>query len=74
MKPGGRLVYAACTLTRAETEGVAAEFERVFPDFERLPIRHPYASGEAGDSRVWLWPQETGGSGMFIAAWRRRLG
>ena len=70
LKPGGRLVYAVCTLTRAETEGVVAEFERKFPQFSTLPIRHPYAPGESGQSRVWLWPQETGGSGMFIAAWR----
>ena len=72
VKPGGRLLYAACTLTRAETEGVAAEFERSFPDFEPFPVRNPYASDEAGAVRVWLWPQETDGSGMFIAAWRRQ--
>ena len=72
LKPGGRLIYAVCTLTQAETEGVAAEFERTFPDFEPHSVRNPHASGTAGQSRVWLWPQETGGSGMFIAAWRRR--
>jgi 16S rRNA (cytosine967-C5)-methyltransferase len=71
LKPGGRLIYAVCTLTRAETEGVAAEFERSFPDFEPLPLRHPFALGETDGTRVWLWPQETEGSGMFIAAWRR---
>ena len=26
LKPGGRLIYAVCTLTRAETHGVASEF------------------------------------------------
>jgi len=72
LKPGGRLIYAVCTLTQAETEGVASEFERTFPDFEPHSVRNPHASGTAGQSRVWLWPQETGGSGMFIAAWRRR--
>jgi len=59
-------------LTRAETDGVAAEFERVFPDFEPHRVHNPYASGEANHAHVWLWPQETGGSGMFIAAWRRK--
>lgn len=70
LKPGGRLIYAVCTLTQAETEGVVADFERKFPDFEPHQVRD--ASGETGRTRVWLWPQDTGGSGMFIAVWRRR--
>jgi len=72
LKPGGRLLYAVCTLTQAETEGVAAEFERSLPDFEPFPVPNPHASGETGKARVWLWPEETDGSGMFIAAWRRK--
>jgi 16S rRNA (cytosine967-C5)-methyltransferase len=72
LKPGGRLIYAVCTLTRNETEGVAAEFERSFPEMEPLPFRNPQAIHETEEARVWLWPQETDGSGMFIAAWRRR--
>ena len=72
VKPGGRLLYAVCTLTRAETEGVTKEFERGFADFEPLSVQNPFAPGEARQVRVWLLPQETGGSGMFIAAWRRR--
>lgn len=71
LKPGGRLIYAVCTLTRAETEGVAAEFESSFPEMQPLPFRNPQAIDETEEARVWLWPQETDGSGMFIAAWRR---
>src|ERR1043166_2782531 len=33
VKPGGRLIYAVCTLTRAETAEVVADFEARFPEF-----------------------------------------
>jgi 16S rRNA (cytosine967-C5)-methyltransferase len=34
LKPGGRLVYAVCTLTRAETTGVAEAFAAAHPELE----------------------------------------
>ena len=34
LKPGGRLIYAVCTLTRAETSEVAATFSRNHPELE----------------------------------------
>jgi 16S rRNA C967 or C1407 C5-methylase (RsmB/RsmF family) len=34
VKPGGRLVYAVCTLTRSETAVIADGFEAAHPDFE----------------------------------------
>ena len=37
LKPGGKLVYSVCTLTRSETAAVADAFERARPDFEPLP-------------------------------------
>ena len=38
LKPGGRLIYAVCTLTRAETSRVAAEFSRSHPELEPVPV------------------------------------
>ncbi len=38
LKPGGRLVYAVCTLTRTETTGVAAAFSAAHPDIEPTPV------------------------------------
>jgi 16S rRNA (cytosine967-C5)-methyltransferase len=70
VKPGGRLLYAVCTLTEAETNGVVHAFEGHRPEFKRLPISNPFRSGPS-DHVLWLWPQETGGNGMFVAAWRR---
>ena len=34
LKPGGRLVYSVCTLTRAETTAVANAFNQSHPEFE----------------------------------------
>jgi 16S rRNA (cytosine967-C5)-methyltransferase len=66
VKPGGRLVYSVCTLTRSETAGVADGFSAAHPDFEPSPI-----ALAAGASRVTLLPQDVDANGMFIAAWRR---
>ena len=70
VKPGGRLVYAVCTLTRSETAVVASGFDAAHPDFEPFPL--PIASAAAGTSRITLFPQDVAANGMFIAAWRRR--
>jgi 16S rRNA (cytosine967-C5)-methyltransferase len=41
VKPGGKLVYAVCTLAKAETLGVVEDFARRFPNFTPLPILNP---------------------------------
>jgi 16S rRNA (cytosine967-C5)-methyltransferase len=70
VKPGGRLVYSVCTLTRSETQAVADQFGAAHPEFEPwpLPIR---ASPGPGSSLITLNPQDVDANGMFIAAWRR---
>jgi 16S rRNA (cytosine967-C5)-methyltransferase len=52
LKPGGRLIYAVCTLTRAETSGLAAEFSRNHPELESAPV-FPSAGipGPSGDGQ-----------------------
>jgi|DewCreStandDraft_5_1066085.scaffolds.fasta_scaffold00006_6 16S rRNA (cytosine967-C5)-methyltransferase len=73
VKPGGRLVYAVCTMTRAETTEVVAAFQASHPEFEPLPLRWPLPGlPDWHTPTLMLWPQDTGGNGMFIAAWRRR--
>ena len=59
LKPGGRLIYAVCTLTRAETTAVAAAFTAAHPELE--PV-----------SAQTLWPHELNANGMFIATWQRK--
>lgn len=59
LKPGGRLVYAVCTLTRAETTAVTDAFTAAHPEFEPLSAQP-------------LWPQDLNANGMFIAIWKKR--
>jgi 16S rRNA (cytosine967-C5)-methyltransferase len=72
VKPGGRLIYAVCSLARAETLGVAETFEKRFPEYVRLRVVNPLAPEALASAEVEYWPQQFGGSGMFIAAWARR--
>jgi 16S rRNA (cytosine967-C5)-methyltransferase len=72
LKPGGRLVYAVCTLTRAETREVAEAFQGQCADFERVAVSDPLRPGTPAGTHVEYWPQQFGGSGMFVAAWTRR--
>lgn len=71
VKPGGRLVYAVCTLTRSETSGVSEGFETRHREFQPLPFPNPLAPNQSPRARQLWWPQETGGNGMFVAAWQR---
>jgi 16S rRNA (cytosine967-C5)-methyltransferase len=77
LKPGGRLIYSVCTLTRSETTAIADSFAAAHPDLEPAALfastPEPQASGaEPQTSRLFLWPHELNANGMFIAGWRRR--
>ncbi len=77
LKPGGRLVYAVCTITRSETTAVAAAFSAAHPELEPLALTaSPAADNPPSAVRdpysLTLWPQEHNANGMFIAAWRLR--
>lgn len=76
VKPGGKLIYSVCTLTRAETTDVAQAFTAAHPEFESLPLlafsMEKNQAAVGASSLMTIWPQNLGGNGMFIAAWRRR--
>lgn len=71
IKPDGKLIYAVCTLTKSETSEVAEHFEKQHPDFKALDVQNPLNPDALPSSRIWIWPQDSGGNGMFIASWRR---
>lgn len=79
VKPGGKLVYAVCTLTREETVDVVAKFNETVPGFTPLPVEDPFAvvtEESAGRAPVlssthWLLPERRPANGMFVALWRR---
>jgi 16S rRNA (cytosine967-C5)-methyltransferase len=79
VKPGGRLVYATCSLLRSENEAVAEHFAAAHPDFEPLAAAAALSAAQvergseldaAGYLRLWPHRHET--DGFFAAAWQRR--
>jgi 16S rRNA (cytosine967-C5)-methyltransferase len=78
--PGGRLVYATCSLLRAENEDVAEAFEAAHGrDFERLDAAELLAQAHVGQAEALvdgkalrLWPHRHGTDGFYACAWRRR--
>jgi 16S rRNA (cytosine967-C5)-methyltransferase len=81
LKPGGRIVYATCSVLRAENEEIAAAFGAGHPDFRALPmaellsqVKSPDVSslysGEAGQF-LRLWPHRHRTDGFFAAAWEK---
>jgi len=71
VRPGGKLIYAVCTLARKETVENVAAFQESQPGFEPLPISNPLTPGAPLGAHVVMFPQYTAGNGMFVAAWKR---
>jgi 16S rRNA (cytosine967-C5)-methyltransferase len=80
VKPGGRLVYATCSVLEAEGEAVArafdadagAAFGRV-PAAEALENAHVAAADTLVDGNdLRLWTHRHGSDGFFAALWERR--
>jgi len=77
LKPGGRLVYATCSLLEAENEGVAAAFEAQNPAFAKLDAAEilatqvPHAAELVRNGQLRLWPHRHQCDGFFAAAWQR---
>ena len=80
VKPGGRLVYATCSLLDAENEAIAqafgAERER---DFVATPALDALAKAHVGQPEALvrgdylrLWPHRHATDGFFAAVWERR--
>lgn len=74
LKPGGKLIYSVCTLTRSETTAVADAFTAAHDDLEPLPLSQLSSlnSQPSANSQFSLLPHELNANGMFIAAWRKR--
>jgi len=72
LKPGARLVYAVCTLTRQETTQVVRAFSAAHPELEPVPLLGLAAPAEGPATGHFLWPHELEANGMFIAAWRAK--
>ena len=75
LKPGGRLVYATCSILPEENEAVADGFAAGHPEFKALSCAELLAvqriALDAGE-RLRLWPHRHGTDGFFAAAYERR--
>lgn len=75
VKPGGRLVYATCSILRAENEMVVERFADMHPEFTSLSCGELLAAQRislpAGE-RLRLWPHLHGTDGFFAAALERQ--
>jgi 16S rRNA (cytosine967-C5)-methyltransferase len=84
VKPGGRLVYATCSLLPQENELIAQAFSRQHPEFEVLAAgdvldklkiegaENLCSGGEAGIDYLRLWPHRHATDGFFAALWTRK--
>jgi 16S rRNA (cytosine967-C5)-methyltransferase len=87
VKPGGRLVYATCSLLQAENEDVAQAFTAANDDFEVVPVAQllvnvlskedgedvdAVAAGMCHGDFLRLWPHVHATDGFFAAIWTRK--
>lgn len=81
LKPGGRLIYATCSLLREENEEIAGQFDAAQRDFAPLPMADLVSSLTKSDfseictedgSYLRMWPHRHATDGFFAAAWTRR--
>jgi 16S rRNA (cytosine967-C5)-methyltransferase len=74
LKPGGRLVYATCSVLAEENEAVADRFAAEHAEFKSLSCTELLATQrialETGE-RLRLWPHRHGTDGFFAAAFER---
>lgn len=79
VKPGGRLVYATCSLLDAENEQIAQAFGAANPGFEPLPAQEALSAAQVDAAAdlcdggyLRLWPHRHATDGFFAAVWQRR--
>jgi 16S rRNA (cytosine967-C5)-methyltransferase len=76
VKPGGRLVYATCSILGDENDAVVDAFAARRPEFQELScgeLLHAHRISVDAADRLRLWPHLHGTDGFFAAAFERRV-
>lgn len=77
VKPGGRLVYATCSILREENDGIVDDFLTAHPQFEAEPAQGLLAAQgvaiECGE-RFRVLPHRHAMDGFFACVLKRRAG
>jgi len=84
LKPGGRLVYATCSVLPQENETIAMAFSEANPDFvpldaagvlKGIKVENAENLCSGGDNQqkyLRLWPHRHQTDGFFAAVWQRQ--
>ena len=74
LKKGGRLVYSTCTVNKEENEATVREFLASHEEIEPISLENlPKLLLERSQGgMVQIFPQDFGGDGFFIAAFRKK--
>ena len=75
VKPGGRLVYATCSILREENDAVAESFTAEHPEFTPLSCGELLVAQRIAldtGRTLRLWPHCHGTDGFYAAAFERR--
>ena len=79
LKPGGRLVYATCSLLASENETIVEAFNAGQRDFTPFPAAEVLARARIDQAGTLtqgdflrLWPHRHATDGFFAAIWQRR--
>ena len=78
LKPGGRLVYATCSLLASENEAVCQAFAAAHPGFAPVPVGDVLSELKVANAdhlvqggNLRLWPHLHATDGFFAAIWSR---
>lgn len=75
VRPGGRLVYATCTLLKKENEAIVEPFLSKHTEFALVPVREVFGRWGLAElltnDYLHLYPHRNGTDGFFAAVMRR---
>lgn len=75
LKPGGRLVYSTCTVTKKENEETVQALLSSHPEMKLVPIEHlpKQLIEKQQDGMLQVFPQDFGSDGFFVAVLEKVL-